>query len=101
MSTPKIYSMSFAKIYPLYIAKAERKGRSKSEVDQIIQWLTGYDQAGIEANVADQTDLETFFSKCPEPNPNGLDSRGGMRRSSRGYRRGDHARDSHPRQADR
>ena len=46
MSTPKIYSMSFAKIYPLYIAKAERKGRSKSEVDQIIQWLTGYDQAG-------------------------------------------------------
>ena len=69
MSTPKIYSMSFAKIYPLYIAKAERKGRSKSEVDQIIQWLTGYDQAGIEAQVADQTDLETFFLKCPEPNP--------------------------------
>ena len=69
MSTPKIYSMSFSKIYPLYIAKAERKGRSKSEVDQIIQWLTGYDQAGIEANVADQTDLETFFSSCPEPNP--------------------------------
>ena len=54
---------------PLCLAKAERKGRSKSEVDQIIQWLTGYDQAGIEANVADQTDLETFFSKCPEPNP--------------------------------
>ena len=71
MSTPKICSMSFAKIYPLYIAKAERKGRSKSEVDQIIQWLTGYDQAGIEANVADQTDLETSFRNVPSPTLNG------------------------------
>lgn len=69
MNTPKIYAMSFAKIYPLYVAKAERKGQSKSEVDQIIQWLTGYDQSGLEARVQDETDLESFFVQSPRLNP--------------------------------
>lgn len=51
MSEPKIYSMSFARVYPMYIAKAERKGRSKAEVDQIISWLTGYDAVALEAQI--------------------------------------------------
>ena len=69
MSKPKIYTMSFAKVYPLYIAKAERKGRTKAEVDEIVQWLTGYDQAGLEACVEEGTDLESFFSHSPRLNP--------------------------------
>jgi hypothetical protein len=69
VSTSKIYAMSFAKIYPLYVAKAERKGRSKSEVDQIIQWLTGYDQSGLEARLDGETHLESFFVQAPRLNP--------------------------------
>ena len=61
--------MSFAKIYPLYIAKAERKGRTKAEVDEIVRWLTGYDQSGLEARLEEETDFETFIAQSPRLNP--------------------------------
>ncbi|HCU73816.1 MAG: hypothetical protein CL790_02820 [Chloroflexi bacterium] len=69
MSNNKLYSLSFAKIYPLYIAKAERKGRTKEEVDEIVRWLTGYDQAGLEARLTDESDFESFFANSPRLNP--------------------------------
>ena len=69
MSKPKIYTMSFATVYPLYIAKAQRKSRTKNEVDEIIEWLTGYDQPGLQAQIEAQTDLETFFAQSPSLNP--------------------------------
>ena len=69
MAKPRIYTTSFASIYPLYIAKAEKKGRTNAEVDDIICWLTGYDQAGLEAQIDKQTDLETFFAQAPQLNP--------------------------------
>ena len=65
----RIYAMSFARVYPLYVAKAENKGRTKTEVDEIIRWLTGYDQKELEAQLAKQTDLETFISEAPRLNP--------------------------------
>ncbi len=65
----RIYATSFASVYPLYIAKAERKGRTKAEVDDIIRWLTGYTQKGLDAQIAKQTDFETFFAKAPKLNP--------------------------------
>jgi hypothetical protein len=65
----RIYTMAVARVYPEYVAKAERKGRTKAEVDEIIVWLTGYDQAGIEAVLANETDFETFFAKAPRLNP--------------------------------
>jgi hypothetical protein len=61
--------MSFAKVYPLLVAKAERKGRTKAEVDQIIQWLTGYGQEALAAQLAKDTDYETFFAQAPTLNP--------------------------------
>lgn len=64
-----IYAMSIGRIYPLYVAKAEKKGRTKTEVDEVIRWLTGYDQEGLEAQLDKQTDLETFFADAPRPNP--------------------------------
>jgi len=69
MQKHRIYSTSFASVYPLYIAKAERKGRTKSEVDEIIRWLTGYDQAGLEAQLEKEADFETFFAEAPGLNP--------------------------------
>ncbi len=63
MTRHKIYTMSFAKIYPLYILKAEKKGRTKIEVDEIIFWLTGYTQKGLGEQLEKQTDVETFFQK--------------------------------------
>ncbi|MBP1046322.1 DUF2200 domain-containing protein [Enterococcus sp. BWM-S5] len=68
--TQRIYKMSFASVYPLYIKKAERKGRTKEEVDEIILWLTGYDQAGLAEQIEEQHDFETFFEQAPELNPN-------------------------------
>ena len=65
----RIYAMSVASVYPLYIAKAEKKGRTKAEVDEIIRWLTGYTQRGLDAQLAKKTNFETFFSKAPKPNP--------------------------------
>lgn len=67
--THRIYKMSFASIYPLYIAKAEKKGRTKVEVDTVLRWLTGYTQKGLEAQVKKKTDLETFLTQAPRLNP--------------------------------
>jgi len=66
---PRIYTVGFARVYPLYIAKAEKKGRTKAEVDEIICWLTGYSQKELEAQMEKQTDLETFFAEAPRLNP--------------------------------
>ncbi len=69
MAKHNIYKMSFAKVYPLYIAKAEKKGRTKAEVDEIIAWLTGYSQEELEAQLEKDVDFETFFTEAPELNP--------------------------------
>lgn len=69
MTTHRIYAMSFARVYPEYVRKAERKGRSKAEVDEIIRWLTGYKQEDLEAQLEKQTDFETFLAQAPEMNP--------------------------------
>ena len=62
--------MSFASVYPLYIKKAERKGRTKAEVDEIIFWLTGHNAETLQAEIDNQTDFETFFAQAPQMNPN-------------------------------
>lgn len=69
MNTERIYKLLFSSIYPLYIQKAERKGRSKEEVDEIIFWLTGYDAAELKAQIERQTDFKTFFDEAPAFNP--------------------------------
>lgn len=69
MPTHRIYSMSFASVYPLYIAKVEKKGRTKQEVDEVICWLMGYTQKGLEAQLKKQTDFETFIAEAPRLNP--------------------------------
>lgn len=69
MTKHKIYTMSFSKIYPLYLQKVEKKGRTKSEVNEIIHWLTGYNQEELEVQLKEETDLETFFAQAPKPNP--------------------------------
>ena len=70
MQNHKLFLMKFATIYPLYVKKAERKNRSREEVDQIIRWLTGYDQAGLISQIDQGNDLETFFAQAPALNPN-------------------------------
>ena len=65
----RFYKMPFAKVYPAYIAKAERKGRTKDEIDEIIRWLTGYSQDQLDAEIANATDVQTFYTKAPAPNP--------------------------------
>ena len=69
MTKHRIYAIPFASVYPLYIEKAMKKGRTKDEVDQIIHWLTGYSQAGLEAELAKRTSLEAFFAMAPSMNP--------------------------------
>ncbi len=69
MNKPRVYGMSFARVYPLYVEKAEKKGRTKAEVDEVIRWLTGYDQGGLEAQIAKETALEAFFANAPKLNP--------------------------------
>ncbi len=69
MPRHRIFATSFASIYPLYVAKVERKDRSKDDVDRVITWLTGYDAAGLERAVASGIDLETFFAEAPGINP--------------------------------
>ena len=69
MTKPRIYTMSFARVYPEYVAKAERKGRTKAEVDEVIGWLTGYDRDGLAAQLERQTDIETFYAEAPRMNP--------------------------------
>lgn len=70
MTKHRIYTTSFAGVYPHYVAKAEKKGRTKAEVDQIICWLTGYGPKELEAILKDKTDFETFFAEAPQLNPN-------------------------------
>jgi hypothetical protein len=69
MSGHPIFTTSVASVYPHYLTKAERKGRTKSEVDEIIRWLTGYSQEQLDEQLAAETDFETFFADAPEPNP--------------------------------
>ena len=71
MPTPKhrVYAMSFASVYPHYVTKAEKKGRTKADVDKIIRWLTGYTQQQLTAHVRKETDFETFFADAPHLNP--------------------------------
>ena len=69
MAKHRIYTMSVASVYPAYVAKAEKKGRTRAEVDQIITWLTGYRQAELEAHLERRTDFETFFGDAPRLNP--------------------------------
>lgn len=69
MPQHRISAMKFAKVYPLYLQKAERKNRTKEEVDQIIRWLTGYSQAGLEQQIEQGSDFETFFAQAPAFNP--------------------------------
>jgi hypothetical protein len=69
MAKHSIYSMSFAKVYPLLVAKAEKKGRTKGEVDEVIRWLTGYSQKALECQVEKQTSYEDFFAQAPRMNP--------------------------------
>lgn len=70
MDNERVFAMSFAGVYPHYVNKAERKGRTKEEVDQIIRWLTGYTKAGLEKILRDKTDFRTFFGKAPKYHPN-------------------------------
>jgi hypothetical protein len=67
---PRIFTISFGSVYPLYVQKAEKKGRTKEEVDQIITWLTGYGGAKLRKAIADKVDFETFFGKAPRMNSN-------------------------------
>lgn len=69
MNNHRIYKMAFARVYPEYVKKAERKGRSKAEVDDIIRWLTGYSQDELDAQLEKQADFETFFAEAPQMNP--------------------------------
>ena len=69
MATPNPRFYSFASVYPLYVAKAERKGRTKADVDEILHWLTGFTQAGLDAQIAAKSDFETFFAQAPRLNP--------------------------------
>ncbi|WP_136519606.1 DUF2200 domain-containing protein [Cellulomonas telluris] len=70
MAGHRIFTTSFASIYPHYVAKAERKGHSRDEVDHVIGWLTGYDRTALEDVIARQVDLATFFAQAPAMNPN-------------------------------
>lgn len=70
MSSHRIFAMKFSSVYPLYVQKAERKNRSKDEVDQIIRWLTGYTQAELQQHIEQGIDFETFFAQAPAINPN-------------------------------
>lgn len=69
-SNNRVFAMKFANVYPLYIQKAERKNRTKEEVDQIICWLTGYNQSGLQQQIEQGNDFETFFAQAPAMNPN-------------------------------
>jgi hypothetical protein len=69
MDKHRVYAMSFASVYPHYVAKAEKKGRTKEETDEIIRWLTGYTQKQLEAVIEKRTDFETFFANAPKLNP--------------------------------
>ncbi len=70
MDNSKVFRMPFASVYPLYIQKAEKKGRTKAEVDEIIFWLTGYNQKTLQQHIDKKSDFQTFFAQAPQINPN-------------------------------
>jgi hypothetical protein len=70
MPNHQMFAIKFAKVYPLYVQKAERKNRTKEEVDKIICWLTGYNQAGLQQQIEQENDFETFFAQAPAIHPN-------------------------------
>ena len=67
---PKIFTMAFSSVYPMYVQKAEKKGRTKEEVDTVTCWLTGYDEHGLEAQIEKEVDFQTFFAEAPQINVN-------------------------------
>ena len=69
MSKHRIFTTSFASVYPLYVAKVERKGRTQAEVDEVVSWLTGYSKQGLALQIEKQVDFETFFAEAPAMNP--------------------------------
>lgn len=69
MKNERVYKMKFSTVYPLYIQKVERKGRTKAEVDNIILWLTGYDEQGLQTQIKKEVDFDTFFAEAPQINP--------------------------------
>lgn len=70
MQNTKVFKMVFARVYPLYLAKVEKKGRTRQELDTVIQWLTGYDDRALQRILTGNTDFETFFAEAPQLNPN-------------------------------
>lgn len=70
MARKSIGAMKFSKVYPMYVQKGERKGRTKEEVDEVIRWLTGYDERGLQEQIERETDFETFFAEAPRIHPN-------------------------------
>lgn len=70
MAGHRVFGVSFASIYPHYVTKAERKGRTKAEVDEVITWLTGYDDTGLQTVIDEEVDMQTFFAQAPAMNPN-------------------------------
>jgi hypothetical protein len=70
MDNTRVYRMPFARVYPMYVQKAEKKGRTKAEVDAIIFWLTGYSKQALQKQIDKKTDFETFFAQAPAMNPN-------------------------------
>jgi hypothetical protein len=72
----RVFAMKFAKVYPMYVQKAEKKNRTKEEVDQVICWLTGYDKAGLKKQIEKETDFETFFAQAPGIHPNASQIKG-------------------------
>lgn len=76
MAKHRVYAYRFADVHPLYVQKVERKGRTRADVDQVICWLTGYDQAGLQGQIDQGNDLETFFAQAPAINPNSSSIKG-------------------------
>lgn len=70
MARMNLHTMKFSKVYPMYVQKVERKGRTKDELDEVIGWLTGFDERGLQDQLARETDFETFFAEAPRLNPN-------------------------------
>jgi len=70
MTNERVFALIFASVYPHYLKKAETKGRTKEELDEVIRWLTGYDQKGLEKLIEDRIDFRTFFEQAPKMNPN-------------------------------
>ena len=102
MPKHRIYSISVASVYPHYVAKAEKKGRTKAEVDEIICWLTGHSQKTLDDQLAKNTNFEDFFAQAPQMNPSrSLITRRGLRRPRGRHRRAHHAGNPLPGQTDR